>query len=85
MIRLIIFLVLIYFAYHGVKSVFGRAIGDRREPAAGEIDDVMIKDPHCQAYFPRRDGVPLESGGQRIYFCSAECRDSYLAGIQKRK
>jgi hypothetical protein len=46
---------------------------------AGRIDDVMIKDPQCGVYFPRRDGIVLKSGGDDLLFCSPECRDKYLA------
>ena len=46
----------------------------------GEIDDVMIKDPYCEAYFPKRNAVHLEVKGNDLYFCSPECRDNYIAG-----
>jgi hypothetical protein len=45
----------------------------------GRIDDVMVKDPQCGAYFPRRDGIALKSAGGGLLFCSRECRDKYLA------
>jgi YHS domain-containing protein len=51
--------------------------------ATGQIDDVMIKDPYCQAYFPRRDAVHLNSSGNDLYFCSKECRDQYMARQSK--
>jgi len=50
---------------------------------AGEIDDVMIKDPYCQAYFPRRDAVHLKFRGSDLYFCSKSCRDKYIAQQSK--
>ncbi len=43
-----------------------------------EIEDVMIKDPHCQTYFPKRQGVAAIISGQEVFFCSKECRDKYL-------
>ena len=46
--------------------------------AAGEIDDVMIKDPVCKVYFPKRDGVHLKTDGQDLYFCSSGCRDKFI-------
>ena len=57
------------------KSVSGKA--------TGEIDDVMIKDPYCGVYFPRRDAVHLNFGGNDLYFCSKECRDQYMARQSK--
>jgi hypothetical protein len=32
------------------------------------IDDVMIKDPVCGIYFPRREGVELQQAGKPMFF-----------------
>ena len=45
----------------------------------GQIDDVMIKDPFCKAYFPKRNAVHLNINAKDLYFCSKECRDKYIA------
>ena len=50
---------------------------------AGRIDDVMVKDPWCNVYFPQRDGIPMEIEGETIYFCSTDCRDRYMASLSK--
>ncbi len=47
--------------------------------ATGQIDDVMIKDPYCEAYFPKRNAVHLNVKGNDLYFCSKKCRDKYVA------
>jgi YHS domain-containing protein len=52
---------------------------------AAEIDDVMIKDPFCEAYFPKRNGVHLTFGGKDLYFCSNQCKDKYLAAQSGKK
>ena len=49
-----------------------------RPHSAGQIDDIMVKDPFCETYFPKRDGVHLKLGGKDLYFCSTDCRDQYL-------
>ena len=49
----------------------------------GHIDDVMIKDPFCEAYFPRRNAVHLNLNGNDYYFCSEACRDQYIARQSK--
>ncbi|MBW1728928.1 MAG: hypothetical protein JRI63_11780 [Deltaproteobacteria bacterium] len=51
---------------------------------AGEIDDVMIKDPFCEIYFPKKDGVHLRINGKDLYFCSKECRDKFLEKYSKK-
>jgi YHS domain-containing protein len=44
-----------------------------------EIDDVMVKDPFCNVYFARKEGIHLKFNGEDLYFCSTECRDKYIA------
>jgi YHS domain-containing protein len=52
---------------------------------ATEIDDVMIKDPFCEAYFPKRNGIHLNFGGKDLYFCSNQCKDKYLVAHSEEK
>ena len=81
MIRFIILFVVGYILYRALKSWMfpsdssSKSVSRR---AAGEIDDVMIKDPYCEAYFPKRNGVHLSFGGKDLYFCSAQCKDKYI-------
>ena len=56
---------------HLKKNVSGKA--------TGQIDDVMIKDPFCEAYFAKRNAVHLNFRGEDLYFCSIDCRDQYVA------
>lgn len=82
MIKLIILCIVFYFFYRSIKSWIspsspnGKSVGG---DTPGSIDDVMVKDPYCEAYFPQRKGVHLKIDGQDLYFCSVACRDSYLA------
>ncbi len=81
MIRTIIIIALGYILYRALKSWILKASppieqGDRRTPA-GHIDDVMVKCPHCEVYFPKRKGVALKKNGELLLFCSEECRDKY--------
>jgi hypothetical protein len=81
--RLIIIAILVYLLYRAFRSWIaknvpksGPSVTDRDAVA---IDDVMVKDPYCNVYFPKRKGVPLEENGEELLFCSAECRNKYLA------
>jgi hypothetical protein len=83
MIRLIAIVALVYICYRALKSWIFKAAspieqGDRRTPA-GHIDDVMVKDPYCEVYFPKRKGVPLKKDGELLLFCSEQCREKYRA------
>jgi len=82
--RLLIILALFYFAVRAIKSWIGKNVSDSREMPghAGPegIDDIMVQDPVCKKYFPRREGLRLRRDGEVYYFCSAECRDMFPGG-----
>ena len=82
MIKLLIIVAVGYLFYRSIRSWMLRDSTPRKKGSgktAGEIDDVMIKDPFCQAYFPRRNAVHLSFHGRDLYFCSEACRDKYIA------
>ncbi|MCP4110547.1 MAG: hypothetical protein GY749_34335 [Desulfobacteraceae bacterium] len=80
LIRYIIVFGVIYFGYKKVKSLL---LGVHQRTVSGkarnEIDDIMIKDPFCKIYFPRKEGVHLKIDEQDLYFCSTRCRDGFIA------
>jgi len=85
--RFLIILGLAYLAYRTVKSwMFQNGSAKRTvgRKTASEIDDVMVKDPFCQAYFPKRNGVHLKADGEDLYFCSRECRDRFVEMRNKK-
>lgn len=80
-IRLLIYGLLFYAGYRVIRAWADKNAQIRYSDAdkgLGKIDDVMIKDPYCQAYFPKKDGIHLRSGGKDLYFCSPECREKYI-------
>ncbi len=84
-IKYLIILGLGYLGYRTLKSwtrprLDGMGEVDNR--AMGRIDDVMVKDPYCEIYFPSRNGVHLRTGGGDMVFCSKECRDKFVAEQQ---
>lgn len=81
MIRLIILAALVYFGFRIVKRLILSGFRSNLEGvgnSASEIDDIMVKDPYCQSYFPKRNGIHLHLNGEDLYFCSARCRDSFI-------
>lgn len=78
--KLLLLIIIAYLAYRVVKSWVMRNLQapDQNGARHPSIDDVMVKDPVCGIYFPQREGVALNHGGQTILFCSAACRDRYL-------
>ena len=88
MIRIIILAVVGYVAYRALKSwMFPNASSS--ESVAGrnacQIDDVMIKDPYCEAYFPKRNAVHLNFDGKDMHFCSTQCKDKFLSAHSEEK
>ena len=81
--RLLVLMAVLYFGFRALKSWTARQVGGTGAPPGrggpGEITDVMVQDPQCGIYLPRREGIPLQQGGLTHYFCSAQCRDAYLA------
>jgi uncharacterized protein len=88
MIRFVILAVVGYMAYRALKSwMFPNASSSESVAGrnVGEIDDIMIKDPYCEAYFPKKDAVHLKFDGKDMQFCSTECRDKFLADHSEKK
>ncbi|MCK8601312.1 hypothetical protein [Desulfoferrobacter suflitae] len=86
MIRLVLYILLIYLAYRLVKSFAGSLFqpGERRDDTP-RADTDLIQDPYCGAYFLKQTGVKADIDGKPTYFCSATCRDAYLLKHQGRQ
>ena len=87
MLKFLILFVVGYLLYRSLRSwmfpdVTKKTVSGKE---AGQIDDVMIKDPYCEAYFPKRNAVHLNLNAKDLYFCSKECRDKYIAGQHPKK
>lgn len=82
MVKLLIWAVIAYLLYRAVKNILGPGspMAGRRtfQKPPERIDDLMVRDPYCEVYFPRKEGHHLRSGEEDLYFCSPECRDKYL-------
>jgi uncharacterized protein len=76
------FLILIAAAYLIYRLLRKKPIDSGRTtaepPGDGEVDDLMIQDPYCGTYFPKRDAVHVRLHGKDFYFCSQECKQSFI-------
>ena len=82
MIKFIILMAVGYLLYRSMKNWMFPDSGQKKNVSSrtnGQIDDVMIKDPVCETYFPRRNAVRLEINGNVYSFCSEACRDKFVA------
>ena len=78
--RLLLLMGAVYLGYRALKSLMlpgGPSPDTLNSGRQNEIDDIMVKDPVCDTYFPKRNGVRLKHKGQDLLFCSAECRDKF--------
>ena len=86
--RFLIIFGLMYVAYRAAKSWMGSGTPPSVEKTgrpSGEIDDVMVKDPFCEVYFPKRNGIGLVFEDRELLFCSEECRDKFINSHAKNK
>ena len=77
--KFLLFLVLVYIGYRALKNWTLKNIHSGRTGSGEEIEDLMVQDPYCNTYFPRRDAKHVRIDGEDFYFCSAECRDRFLS------
>lgn len=77
MIRLLIWLLLIYIGYRIIISLTS---GKKQEPAVrnGAAEGATThRDPVCGMYVSEEDAVVGKLDGQRHYFCSMDCLEKY--------
>ncbi|OGP56788.1 MAG: hypothetical protein A2V65_03695 [Deltaproteobacteria bacterium RBG_13_49_15] len=82
MTRLLIIIGVGYFCFRLLKMWVLRNRSNRRpflNKGPDPIADVMIQDPFCRVYFPKRQGVHYQYKGKDLYFCSTSCRDRFLS------
>lgn len=48
-----------------------------------EASTHLVRDPVCGVHVAENRALPLRSGNDTFYFCSASCRDQYLVGTKK--
>ena len=82
MVRLLIFVFLIYILYSLVKKVFGSGSRiSRSKPSSGVISE-MVQDPYCKIYIPKNEAYRTVLGGKEMFFCSKECAEKYKEKVE---
>ncbi len=71
-----------------VRKLLARAFGNsgsvsapRPEPPRSAIP--LHRDPWCGTYVSPEISFPLEQTGQKLHFCSAECRERYQGSSRR--
>jgi YHS domain-containing protein len=82
MTKILILIIVGYLCFRAMKNWMSGSGTSRKEVspgAVGEIDDIMVKDPSCGIYFPKKDGIHMRYKGEDLYFCSESCKEAYTA------
>ena len=79
--RLLIIGVLLYILYRLLtapdkKKMSGRQKGS--QSAGGNVQDVLVEDPVCHTYIPKRQAIQLHHDKKMYYFCSDKCCQTFL-------
>ena len=77
MIRLLVIAGLFYFGYRKLKAIAGPS-RSTKGASMGPVEDIMVKDPECGTYIPKREAVRLRSGEEEFFFCGSACRDRFV-------
>jgi YHS domain-containing protein len=83
MLRLLFGLGLGYLGYWAIKKVAVSLGLWPQAPKPLERDrepDVLVQDPVCKTFIPRRDALKTEKGGKTYFFCSEGCLKRFLSG-----
>ncbi len=79
--RLISGLILGYLIYWGIRKL-AHSLGlwpqAPRPAAKGGEPDVLVQDPVCQTFIPRKEALRTEKDGRVYFFCSEGCLKRFL-------
>ena len=77
MVRVIIIVLLAYFAYKLFRGLLGIGPKATRENDSGGVVSEMVEDPLCKTYIPRNEAYRAVVNGEELFFCSKECADKF--------
>ncbi|MGB3210611.1 MAG: YHS domain-containing protein [Desulforhopalus sp.] len=88
-LRIIIIAILIYLAYRLITGGFNKppAVRGRQKKPMKEmpVSDTLEEDPVCKKLVPRQQAVEYEHQGEKHYFCSKECCNTFRTKQGERK
>jgi uncharacterized protein len=86
--RFLVLCIVLYVGFRALKALVvpGKpSVRHEESPTSAGVDDIMVKDPFCQTYFPARRGIKKVIKGETLYFCSEACRDKYVEEVKRSK
>lgn len=79
-LRILVLVILFYIGYRlivGSKKNKVTASGKKKSPKEVPTSDILVEDPVCNKLVPKQQAVTLEIAGEKHYFCSKECCETY--------
>ena len=77
MSRLVIYLIILAVVYWVIKRALFPP--KRKMTPPGETAEELVQDPVCQRYIPISQSYTLSFKGKKLFFCSEECYNKYMA------
>jgi YHS domain-containing protein len=80
-LRIFILVVLFFILY---KLLFGRrkkkkVVGSSTKQQRRSVaQDILVEDPVCHSYVPKKQAVQAVKNGETYYFCSEKCCKTFL-------
>lgn len=80
-LRILILCILFYILF---RLLFGRKKVSKdtakKTGQGGQLSsqDILVEDPVCHTYIPKKQAIFWEKNDKTIYFCSEKCRESFL-------
>lgn len=82
-LRIVVLLFLFYIVYRLLfkdkKGLQGKPSRSPSGSSALPAQDVLVEDPFCHAFVPKRNAIKLKQGTETLYFCSEKCYEAYLS------
>lgn len=77
MIRLLVWLLIIYIGYRTIKTLFAPKASRPGVDKERQEAEATYRDPVCGVYISEGDAVVGRLDGERHYFCSMECLEKF--------
>ncbi len=79
---LLLFIYLCYLLFKSRKKSSGKKF-DLSEDIKKTADDIMVFDPCCKIYYPRKSCIAFKNKDEILYFCCKECKNKFLEDRKK--
>jgi hypothetical protein len=79
-VRLLVLLLVVRLIVRGISSVIAQRSQTRPASRMSErAGGTLVRDPQCGTYIPEARALLVGRGADAMHFCSATCRDAWMA------